>query len=362
MNIGTNQITTTQTFAILGSTLVAVGSFTFPRALATDVGTPDMWMSVILGGLITFLSGLFVVKLSQQFPKQTFFQFNQIIVGKYLGWGLSLGFIIYAILLGSFEIRAMGEVTKFYLLEGTPLSVLMICMLWVGTYLLAGGINAMARLFEFIYPITIFIFLLVVMLGIVNFEIDNVRPVLGNGVMPIIKGLVPTLLTNSGMEFLLVWIAFMKRPKQATKVLRWGVFLTVFIYFFTIIITTGVFSVERLQVETWPTLSLIQSYEFKGVFIERFESVFLVVWIIQIFATYAVCHYIAALGVADIFKLKFKKTVYFLLPILYVVALAPSDLNQLSSLGSVIGYISLSFSLVIPIFLLIITKLRGLKK
>lgn len=77
------------------------------------------------------------------------------------------------------------------------------------------------------------------------FEIDNLRPVLGLGIKPVLDGVVT---------------------------------------------------------RTWPTIDLMRSFEISGLIFERFESLLLVIWIMQIFATYTISYYAAALGLAQLFK------------------------------------------------------------
>lgn len=82
--------------------------------------TPDVWLSVILGGILAMVSGVIMVKLSQQFPDKTFYQYSQDIVGKWIGRLLSFLIIGYFLTTSAFQIRSMAEVISF-LLEGTPM-------------------------------------------------------------------------------------------------------------------------------------------------------------------------------------------------------------------------------------------------
>ncbi|SNZ09818.1 spore germination protein [Terribacillus aidingensis] len=362
MKLGTNQITTNQMIALLSSALIAVGIFTLPRNLAIKVGTPDLWISTLIGGVFSYLTCLIIVTLCLRFKQLTFFQFNKLIVGKWLGMLLSAAFIGYALLIGSFEIRSMGELTQFYLLEDTPICVIMISMYWVAIYLLTGGINPIARLIELLTPLTICIFILVIVLGIKVFELNNLRPVLGLGISPVLKGLTPTFLTFSGAEFLLVFIAMMQKPKEAKRVALIGLAIPVSIYLLAVVIMTGGLSVERMKHEKWPTFALIQEYEYRGVLFERFESLFLVVWLIQMFLTYIVCHYVAAEGVATLTRLSYKQASYMLLAAVYFICLIPSDLNQLEKMGTIIGWTSFAFSFIVPSLLLLIALMRRLKR
>lgn len=258
MKMGTTRLTTIQMIALLSSTLIAAGIFTLPRNLAMKVGTPDLWVCVLLGGICGYLSCLIIISLSLRFERLTFFEFNKLIVGKWIGTAMSFGFIAYALMIGAFEIRSMGELTQFYLLEETPISVILISMYWIAIYLLVGGINPIARLIELLTPASIVIFILVFCLGLKVFEINNLRPLFGLGPMPVLKGLTPTFLTFSGLEFLLVFIAMMQKPKQAKKVALIGLGIPVFLYLLAVIIITGGLSVDRMTHQKWPTFALIQ--------------------------------------------------------------------------------------------------------
>ncbi|PAE16485.1 hypothetical protein CHH91_09420 [Virgibacillus sp. 7505] len=362
MKMGTTRITTIQMVALLSSTLIAAGIFTLPRNLAMEVGTPDIWVCVLLGGICGYLSCLIIISLSLRFERLTFFEFNKLIVGKWLGTIISTCFIGYALLIGAFEIRSMGELTQFYLLEETPLCVILISMYWIAIYLLVGGINPIARLIELLTPICLIVFILVFCLGFKVFEIDNLRPLFGLGPVPILKGITPTFLTFSGLEFLLVFIAMMQKPKQAKKVALIGLAIPVSIYLLSVIIITGGLSVERMKHQKWPTFALIQEYEYEGILFERFDSLFLVVWLIQMFTTYVICQYVAAKGISTLTRISYKKANYILLAAVYFICLIPQDLNQLEKMGTIIGWTSFVFSFIVPSLLLIIAVVRGLKR
>ncbi|PHF57615.1 spore gernimation protein, partial [Bacillus thuringiensis] len=112
-----------------------------PRASVEKVKTPDVWLSVILGGILAMVSGVIMVKLSQQFPNKTFYQYSQDIVGKWIGRLLSFLIIGYFLTTSAFQIRSMAEVINFFLLEGTPTWAIVMPFMWIGLYLIMSGIN-----------------------------------------------------------------------------------------------------------------------------------------------------------------------------------------------------------------------------
>ena len=174
--------------------------------------TPDVWITVILGGMIAMVAGVIIVKLSQRFPEKTFYQYSQEIVGKWVGGIISLLMIGYFFTISAYELRTLEGITGSFLLEGTPTWVIILPFMWISLYLNLGGINTIARLFEIIFPITIFIFLVTSFMSIGIFELDNLRPVLGLGIGPALKGIKTTTLAYSGAEIMLFLLAFMKQP------------------------------------------------------------------------------------------------------------------------------------------------------
>ncbi|KFN13964.1 spore germination protein [Bacillus pseudomycoides] len=356
-----DRIPTSQAAVILINYILAVGILTLPRTAAEKVNTPDIWITVILGGLIAMIAGIIMVKLSQQFPGKTFYQYNQEIVGKWVGAILSLFIVGYFFMLSSFEVKTLEGITSFFLLEGTPGWAIIMPFMWVSLYLNLGGINSIARLFEIIFPITVFIFLFTSFMSIGIFEIDNLRPVLGLGIIPVLKGLKTTTLAYSGAEIMLLLLAFMKQPRQAVKVVLIGTAIPLIFYVTTVVMVIGTFSVDGVLMRTWPTIDLMRSFELPGLIFERFESLLLVVWIMQIFATYTICYYAAALGLAQLFNKNIHSFLYGLLPVIYIVSQIPKNINDLFKLGDVIGNAAMILFGILPLLLLVISRWRKRK-
>ncbi|MBD1382202.1 GerAB/ArcD/ProY family transporter [Metabacillus arenae] len=353
-----DRISLLQAVVILTSTNIGVGSLILPRSAVEKMGTPDAWIAVILGGLLVILASLIITNLNRRFPGQTFYQYSHEIVGKWLGSLLSLSLVTYLIVFAAFELRIVGQVTQFYLLDGTPIEFIIMTMMWVGVYLVIDGINPLARVCVILFPITLVIFLLIMCLSIKVLEVDHLRPVLGLGILPVIKGIPSTFLSYSGFEFMLIWLAFMKQPQKAGKAASLGTLISMILYVITTVVVIGGLSVNETKKLLWPTVEVIRQYELMGLVFERFETFLLAVWIMQIFTTFAICYYLASLGLAQLFRKKLNSCSFFLLPIIYIVAMYPENINDILKLGDMIGYTAFFFGGALPIILLCITLLR----
>lgn len=354
-----DRITTSQAVIVVINYILAAGILTLPRTAVEKMKTPDVWISVIIGGIITIVAAIIMVKLSQRYPDKTFYQYSQDIVGKWIGSVICLLMVVYFFTLSAYEVRTVAEITGFFLLEGTPIWAIIMPFLWIGLYLIMDGINPIARLFEIIFPITVVIFLLLTFLSVGLFEVDNLRPVLGLGISPVIKGIKTTVLAFLGPEIMLVMVAFMQKPEKAIKVILVGISIPMIFYIITVVMVIGALSIDGTVTRTWPTIDLIRSFEIQGLIFERFESLLLVIWIMQIFATYTITLYAASLGLAQLFEKKIHPFMFGLLPIIYILSMIPKNLNDLFKFGDIIGNAALYlFGCVPPLFLLI-ARIRG---
>ncbi|PEN84863.1 spore gernimation protein [Bacillus cereus] len=252
-----------------------------------------------------------------------------------------------------------GKGNKFFLLGGTPIWAILMPFMWISLYVIMSGINAIARLFEIIFPITIFIFLLILFMSIGVFDLDNLRPVLGSGFLPVLHGLKITTLAFAGPEIMLIIFVCMEHPNKAAKVMLTGILVTLIIYVITVVMVIGAISVDGVVTRAWPTMDLMRSFEIPGLLFERFDSFFLVIWIMKIFATYTICHYAAALGLAQLFKKSIQPFIFATLPIMYIIAVTTQNTNNALKLGDIIGKMAFYLIGVMPLLLLIMIRLKG---
>ncbi|CAH1224365.1 Spore germination protein YndE [Paenibacillus auburnensis] len=359
-----DRITATQAAVFLNNTVLGAGILTLPRSVSEAVKTPDSWLSVLLGGVIVMAVVTLMVKISQQFPGKTIFQYAGTIVGRVPGAFLCLLLIIYFLIIAGFEIRSLAEVTLFFLLEGTPIWAIILPFIWVGSYLVYGGINAIARVFQIIFPISIMILLICYGFSLRLFDINNLRPVLGSGILPVLSGLKSTVLVYTGCEVVMTLVAFMQQPRQAVKAMLVGIGIPIGLYLLTVVMVIGGVSIDSAITSTWPTIDLIRSFEIPGFLFERMEFPLMVIWLMQMFCNFCSFFFQASLGISQIFRLRVHTVIYLLVPVIFISTMVPKSVNELFSLGDMIGKAGIVLFLLIPLMLSVIWLIRtkGLKQ
>ncbi|MHA6528947.1 GerAB/ArcD/ProY family transporter [Paenibacillus sp. BAC0078] len=359
-----DKITTSQASLFLTNSVLGVGILTLPRNVVESVKTPDAWMSVVLGGIIVMLIIVIMVKLSQQFPGKTIYQYSKQIVGGYLGGFLSLFLIAYFLLSAGFQNRVLGEIAMFFLLEGTPIWAIIIPFIWIGAYLVFGGINSISRTYQIVFPISLFILMLCYVLSIRIFDINHLRPVLSEGLMPVIRGLKSTVLVFTGCEVVMVITAFMQHPENAVKAMLTGIAIPMTLYILTVVMVVGGLSIDSVITSTWPTIDLVRSFEISGFFFERFEFPLLVIWMMQMFCIFSSFFFNAALGISQVFKIKFVPVIFGLMPVIFITALIPIRINDVFAVGDIIGRMGILLFFLLPVLLsvVLIIRKKGLKQ
>jgi spore germination protein len=211
-------------------------------------------------------------------------------------------------------------------------------------------------------PIILFIIIILVLLNIGFFEMKNIKPFFITGWKDILQGTKETVFAFLGFEILLFYNTFMNEPKQIVKAAIIGISFPLFIYILVFFFVVGVFSTEVTGNLLYPTAELAKLVEIPGGFFERFESVFFTIWVMTLFSTASMAFDVTLVALCSVFKkIKRMTLVFTIAPIVYMIAMTPRNILEISKLGEVISYIGVGFSMIVPLLLLVIAKIRGVK-
>lgn len=345
--------------AIISNTMLGAGLLSLPRTLTAKANSPDGWIVLMLEGLIFIFLIFLNTKIIQKHQYESYFDYVQEGFGRFLGSLLNLGITGYFIGVASFEARAMAEMMKFFLLENTPIQVILLSFIFCGIYLMIGGMSDISRLFPFFLTVTIIILLIVFAFSLQIFDINNMRPVLGQGMSSVVNSLTIVSVSFLGVEVMLFLPKYMKKRKQMFKSSAIGFSIPIFLYIITYVIVVGSLSVPEVVSIIWPTITLFQSFETKGLFVERFESFLLIVWIIQFFTTYVMYTFFAASGLKKVFRSSNKTGIFIISVVTFFISLWPKDANQVMAFSDYLGYVFLGlFVMPFVTFLLVALKRR----
>jgi len=120
------------------------------------------------------------------------------------------------------------------------------------------------------------------------------------------------------------------------------------------------FSSSQTKILLWPTITLIRSVELPGSIIEHWEGVVMAFFIMFYFTTFVNLFYFAADLLKSTFKLyDVKLTTIILTPLIFIVALLPSNISEVRELeGQLFPIIAATILIVLPVILFIIAIIK----
>jgi spore germination protein len=364
MNTDSYQITKLEMTITLVSMIIGVGILTLPRALAAVVGTPDGWISIILGAVINMIIVFFIVRLHRNFPGKTFIGFwGEKHIGKWIGKLFSILFLFYFIFLFAYEARILTVVVKIYLLERTPSEVTALLIVLATTFAVTKGVQGLVHLNLMFFPFVLSILLLISVFNVPQANIDEILPIAAKGLSPIVVGVTETAFAFLGVEILFFFLAYVKPQELKATMLNVGIGFVAIIYFIITLLSYMVIGFDFTEKITFPLVALAKEVEIIEGVVERIEPFMIAVWIMSIFNTMAIIHFLATKIIKDEFvkQVRMSSIAIWLAGFAFLITFLPSSIQQTFLFGNYISYfgIGLTFFALISGYLFVFLKKKG---
>ncbi len=357
IKISNRQLSIITTIIVVGPTTV---SFSSPvAALAKQdawlsaiftmiVGLPVIWINTYLGGL---------------YPEKTFIEIIQLLLGKWIGGFVSINFILMSFIVAARAVWYVGNFyTTEYFQEASPYLVNILFVASVAIALLYG-LEAMSRAVTIFFSITVSMFLLTMVFSTPNMKVDNLLPILEQGIAPVLKGSIP-ISTYSVFSMILLNMIYpvnINDTKKAKKSMFKGYLFGMFIVFFSISSCILVLGSTITANSRFPVFLRSKQINI-GVILSRLEALTIIDWLLVLFITTYIYSYSTVIGISQLTKLKdYKKIV---LPIGLIIAVFSNIISknipyQIAWATNVGFPYMVTFGFVLPVVLLIITIIRN---
>lgn len=331
------------------STIIGVGILTLPRSLAKSVGTPDIWIPIIIGLIANMAMATLIIKLHQRTHGQSILQYVQEKnkVGYFLTKFLTLGFICYFTFIISFEARIVTEVVGVYLINQTPSEVVIIFMYLAITYAVTKSLQGIIHLNLLFFPIVFLVLLFIIMFNLQEFDYKSLLPIGAEGMVPIIRGSKETIVSFLGIEILFFFMVYSDKKSVSSKYINIGLAIVGILYLCFTLLAISILGLEATKVVTYPTIELTKEIEIIQGLIERLEPLIIIVWILTIFNTMSNFHFIVTNIIKEQFfpGIRAASIAIILATISFVITFIPNSLQETFSFGDFIGYLGLGLTL-----------------
>lgn len=346
------------THAMIGIELVTI------PINAVKYAKNDAWLCPFLSSSFVGIACLLGFWICSKYPGLNFAEINEKLYGKFFG-KLSISInIIYNIFINGISLRFFGESIKIFLLENTPISVIMLVFLVVMGYIIMMDLETISIVFDILLPILLIFIFFILVISTKAITFYNLYPPLYHGFMPVIKGALSTM-NPAGAAFIFAFILpQFSNPEKTKKFVFMGISIATIVYSIILALCIMVFGAEEIDYLLFPTLTLSKAVQFEVQIFERAESLFMAAWIPNTLTTLVVYFMISTISAKALFNTKKDGLIKLLqLPIIFTIALLPKNVTEVFSLLNYanIGLIFLNFGYVPFVALSVLIK-KGLGK
>ncbi|MDF2646964.1 MAG: spore germination protein [Paenibacillus sp.] len=284
--------------------------------LASKYARNDVWISPIWGSLVGFIVVLVAYRLHQWYPRLTFIEYSEHIMGRVLGKVLGLWFLFVYFTLTGHICREYAEFISSYFLMRTPIIYIISTMMVLCCFAVRGGLEVIARLGQLYFPFLVITLVIFFALLSPYYDLNNIFPILGHGIAPTLRGSVTS--TNWFGEFILIAFLF-PFISDNKKGLKWGlasvsgVLATMIAIDLVVLFVVGM----NMSISIYPLLDAV-SYIQYGDFFENLVPLIMAIWVFGLFIKISVFVYSCVIGTAQLIKLHDYRPVVFPFGVLIV--------------------------------------------
>lgn len=358
-----HKISNGQLKALIITANIGVGILSLPSSIA-DIMNNAGWIAIVLGGLATLPFVYIMNKLAEMYRGRIFYEYGKEVVGNILFKIFNVVYLTYFLVFLAFVVRIFGEVIEAYLLQNTPIEVIILTMLLVTSYIGRSDIKSISRMAFLILYIIAISTIIFVILSLPTLDLTNLFPAFKFDIKDIPKGVSTVFFSYVGFEIILIALAYVEDSKSTLKFSFLGIFYTILIYITTFFITLSQFGIHELKKQIWPSISIMREIELPGFFIENLDGIMMASWVLVVFATMGPLMYASGVVLSNLFNTR--KHNFFVLPlvtIVMIIALIPESLTQVySTMDMIVRYLAIFAIIIAPTILFIVSLLKRRKR
>ena len=277
-----NQISGRQVFRLLTYDFLGMGTLLLPTMLADTAGRDGIFC--ILAGILSTFLYLKLLRYLLKGMKTSYPDFLKQKCGKVCGYVLWGGYFLYFILMASYTAYLFSTLMLNGLVENISFYLVLLLILLLAFYGMAGGIEGRARVYEML-----FWFLMIPLFLMLFAACREVKPAYWSPVFvadgkEMLSGSYYVLFCYSMVSivlFLKEYVADRKKCVGAAEKAVWfsgGVFAALYL------LLIGLFGVEALAQMKFPAVTMMSRVQVTGGFLKRTDAFMFSIWFFTLYA------------------------------------------------------------------------------
>jgi len=327
-------------------------AFLLLPGILASMAKQDAWISVLLS-----LSGYMLLvpmyaALAKRLRGQTFHEYLEKLLGRWLGSALTLVFVLgYPFFIFILVLSDLSDFVTTVFFPETPPIVIQAGMLLPVLYALKLGIASIGRAADLLFYAVLFLFCLGYLSLVPAMNPTQLLPVLEYGWKPPLHASI-TLLAFPYVEtaFLLFLAPYADNVRRWNSLLAGSALVSGSMFLFMTLLSIGVLGEAFVANMLFPSYTVVTTISY-GDFYERFEVIVGVLWYLTIFFRLALLLFVTADGLAGVFRLNDYRSLLIGLSLIGLVAAGSIQPNAVFFLNTLKSwpYYGMTFGIAIPL-------------
>lgn len=329
------------TFFMIGC-MVGIGIFSLPVD-AIDIASQDGWISVLLGAILPFYVVIIVCFIIKKYPNINILSISRKIFGNKIGNMLNIFWLLHYTFYYASITSGGINLLRIYAVPFLSEVKISLAISIIALYCTNTGIKSLVRLNMWMFFLTC-ILSIILLCSIKDGNYLNIMPILGSGILNIVKGIKVTGFSYAGMEIMLLIHPFVLNKNKIPLAAINAVIITTLIYTGSTFIVIYFLGTDLATKSFYPLLLVADNI--KVPIITNFRFLFVFLWNAIVIKIIINSYFIQSVILADIFSLNRRKASLLLFPVLiFIPMLFENEIIRKNIMGPVVPIISI-FSLI----------------
>lgn len=320
------------------------------------------------GGFLAFLGGfglavlgaLAAAALARRQHGDTLIGSLRALFGRPVGTGLAASYALFWTATAAWLLRYEAAKTIDILLPLTPLEVPMLCILAVGVYLAANGVEPLARWSVVVLPFGLSLALLFALLGIARGETGRLLEPPPGGLAELARGSWEVAGMLEGIATPLALLGYLIAPRRIVAATLGGMAIGGLGLGSTVAMAIAILGVKGAALYHWPAVAAVQNVTMPGFAVEKIDIIYLVGIGMLGMGRFALLYLMACLTIRDLFpSLSVRATALATAGPVMALALLPPHFDTVVRIRSLLAYPTWVLCYAVPLAGLGLSLLRG---
>lgn len=277
-----NQISGRQVFRLLTYDFLGMGTLLLPTMLADTAGRDGIFC--ILAGILSTFLYLKLLRYLLKGMKTSYPDFLKQKCGKVCGYVLWGGYFLYFILMASYTAYLFSTLMLNGLVENISFYLVLLLILLLAFYGMAGGIEGRARVYEML-----FWFLMIPLFLMLFAACREVKPAYWSPVFvadgkEMLNGSYYVFFCYSMVSIVLFLKEYVSDDKKHISAAEKAVWFSGGVFAVLYLILIGLFGAEALAQMKFPAVTMMSRVQITGGFLKRTDAFMFSIWFFTLYA------------------------------------------------------------------------------